>query len=60
MKETRIFIDVIHHDNGDINFYVGGGDINGEFHRTIPSAIRDVFERVTIERNLMLKEENER
>lgn len=28
MQETRIFLDITKHDNGDIDFYVGGGICN--------------------------------
>ena len=63
MKETRIFLDITHHDNGDINFYVGGGECNdgtGEFHNSLADAIKDLSERTVVEYNLMLNSVTEK
>lgn len=45
MQETRIFIEITKHDNGDIDFFVAGGTCNngqGEFHSSLSSAITDL------------------
>lgn len=63
MKETRIFIDITQHDNGDINFYVGGGECNdgqGEAYHNIADAIKDISERAVVEYNLMLNSVTEK
>lgn len=48
MKETRIFLELIKSDNGEMFISVGGGTRNDgqlEFHDNIASAIKDFRKR---------------
>lgn len=48
MKETRIFLELIKSDNGELMISVGGGILNDgqlEVHDNIASAIKDFRKR---------------
>lgn len=60
MKETRIFLELIKLDNGEIMISTGGGACdNGQMtsHANIADAIKDLNERVVVEYEMMTKEE---
>lgn len=56
MKETRIFLELIQLDNGEITLITGGGICNEgqmQSYDNLADAIKDLNERIVVEYNLL-------